>query len=45
MRKNHTIHPKVLKDVEFDQVLTQISDLAQSDEAKELIKKQKFVFE
>jgi DNA mismatch repair protein MutS2 len=38
MRKIQSIHPKVLQDVEFDEVLNQISDFAQSDEAKKLVK-------
>ncbi len=34
MRKNQTIHPKALQDLEFDQVLALIAAYAQSDAAK-----------
>jgi len=35
MRKNQTIHPKALQDLEFDRVLAQIAGYARSDEAKQ----------
>ena len=38
MRKIQSIHPKVLQDVEFDKILNQIGDFAQSDEAKKEVK-------
>jgi len=34
MRKNQSIHPKALQDLEFDQILSNIAVYAQSDEAK-----------
>ncbi len=34
MRKNQTIHPKALQDLEFDQILSHIATYARSDEAK-----------
>jgi len=39
MRNNQTIHPKALQDLEFDQILNQISQYAQSDEAKDQVLK------
>ena len=37
MRKNQSIHPKALQDLEFDQILRYIAVYAHSDEAKERI--------
>ncbi len=37
MRKFQPIHPKALQDLEFDQVLSLIADLAQSEQAKKSI--------
>ncbi len=37
MRKNQSIHPKALQDLEFDQILSHIAAYAQSDEAKQAV--------